>query len=52
MDALEHCDHLLLILVYLVKATQVTARNNLVDLIGQSFPHKRQTSSLLCVCVW
>ncbi len=50
MDALEHCNHLLLLLVHLVKATQVPARDDLVDLVGQSFPHKRQTPSLLCVC--
>ena len=49
MDALEHRNHLLLLLVYLVEATQVPARDNLIDLIGQSFSHKRQTSSLLYV---
>ena len=49
MDALEHCNHLLLLLVHLVEATQVPARDNLVDLVGQSFSHKGQTSSLLCV---
>ena len=51
MDALEHCDHLLLLLVYLVKPTQVPTCDNLVDLIGQSFPHERQTPSLLYVYV-
>ena len=49
MDALEHCNHLLLLLVHLVKATQVAACDNLIDLVGQSFSHKGQTSSLLCV---
>ena len=52
MDALEHSDHLLLLLVYLVKATQVPTGDDLVDLIGQPLSHEWQTSSLLYNIMW
>lgn len=47
MDTREQLNCLLLFVVDIVKATEVSARDNLVNLVCQSLSDKRQISSLL-----